>query len=159
MPKPTRGDQLIGPYAKPKVRCSGWAYQPGTLEVGCHEFIPLGTPAWFAWLEQRLAFRVVQVYYVAGSSQPEPLYLSYTVRPERRRRGQVYWYSYKKYHNRRLHGMYLGKAEQVTLAQLDHLALQFLAQINPALYEQICQFGLVHFRKVPQPDPAPVILP
>ncbi len=81
MPRPTRGDQLIGPYAKPKVRGSGCAFQPGTLELKPNQFIPLDTPAWFAWLDQELAFRFKQVYYVAGLSLAEAVYLSYTVRP------------------------------------------------------------------------------
>jgi hypothetical protein len=155
MPRPTRGDKLIGPYAKPKVRGSGWAFQPGTLELNQNEFIPLDTPAWFAWLQQELAFRFEQVYYVAGASRTGPLYLSYTVRPERRQRGPVYWYAYKKYHNRRLGGMYLGKTENVTLVHLDQLALQVLSQINPVFYQQVCQVGLIRFGKGPQPDPDP----
>lgn len=154
MPRPTRGSKLIGPYTKPKVRGSGWSYQPATLELGQDEFVPLDTPAWFAWLEQELAFRFVQVYYLASPSPAEPVYLSYTVRPERRQRGQVYWYAYKKYHNRRLRGTYLGKAENVTLAHLDQLALQFLSQIDPTFYQQVCHWDVVRFRKVPQPDPS-----
>jgi hypothetical protein len=151
MPKPQKGDKLIGPYAKPKVRCSGCAYRPGTLELGPDEFIPLDSAQWFAWLEQELAFRVEQVYYLADQSRPEPYYLSYTARPERRQRGQVYWYPYKKYHNRRLRGTYLGKTEAVTLAQLDRLALQFLAQIDPDFYQQVCQVGLLSFSERPPP--------
>jgi hypothetical protein len=58
MPKPKPGDKLIGPYAKPKVRCSGCAFQPGTLELGPEEFIVLDSAPWFAWLEQKYAIRV-----------------------------------------------------------------------------------------------------
>lgn len=152
MPRPTPGDKLVGPSAKPKVRGSGWAYQPGTLQLSHDEFIPLDSLAWLAWLEQQLAFRFEQVYYVASLGLAEPVYLSYTVRPECRQRGQWYWYAYKKYHNQRLSGTYLGRTESLTLATLDRLALNFLALINPLFYEQICQVGLVRFRKVPQPD-------
>jgi hypothetical protein len=155
MPRPTRGDKLLGPSAKPKVRGSGWAYQPGTLQLGQDHFIPLDSPAWLAWLDQQLAFRFEQVYYVVGRGLAEPVYLSYTVRPERRQRGQGYWYAYKKYHNQRLAGAYLGPTDHLTLAQLDQRALQFLAQINPTFYQQLSQFGLVHFRKGPPPEPAP----
>jgi hypothetical protein len=147
MPKPKKGDKLIGPYAKPKVRCSGWTYQPSSLELGPDEFIPLDSAPWFAWLKQELAFRVEQVYYLADKSRPNPYSLSYTVRPERRQRGQVYWYPYKKYHNQRLRGTYLGKIEMVTLAHLDQLALQFLAQIDPDFYHQVCLVGLLAFPK------------
>lgn len=147
MPKPNQGDKLIGPYAKPKVRCSGCAFQPGTLELGPDQFIPLDSAQWFAWLEQKLAFRVEQVYYLADRNQPKPYDLSFTVRPERRQRGQAYWYAYKKYHNRRLRGTYLGRSQDVTLHHLDQLADQYLAQINPEFYRQLCQVGVRFFPK------------
>jgi hypothetical protein len=151
MPKPQKGASLVGPYAKPKVRCSGWAYQPGTFELRPGEFIPLDSAPWFAWLQQKLAFRVEQIYYLSDRPGGTSYSVSYTVRPERRQRGQIYWYPYKKYHNRRLRGAYLGKTEEVTLARLDQLALQFLAQINPGVYAQVCRLGSVSSRKVPQP--------
>jgi hypothetical protein len=150
MSKPKPGDKLIGPYANPKVRGSGCAFQPGTLELGPDQFIPLDPTPWFAWLAQQLAFRVEQVYYLANKAGLEPYFLSYTVRPECRQRGQVYWYPYKKYHHRRLQGTYLGPIEAVTLAHLDQVALQFLAQIDPDFYQQVCQVGLLTF-----PKPAP----
>lgn len=147
MPKPKKGDKLVGPYAKPKVRCSGFSFQPGTLGFAPDEFIPLDSADWFAWLDLKLAFRVEQVYYLADRPGLEPYYLRYTVRPEHRQRGQVYWYPYKKYHNRRLHSTYLGKIEMVTLARLDQVALQFLAQIDPDFYQQVCHVGLLAFPK------------
>jgi hypothetical protein len=147
MPKPIQGDTLIGPYAKPKVRCSGSAYQPGTLQLAPHHFIRLDSPQWFSWLEQEFAFRVEQVYYLVNRPLTEPYFLSYTVRPERRQRGQLYWFPYKKYHNRRLRSTYLGKIEAVTLAHLDQLAWQFLAQIDPDFYHQVCQVGVLSFPK------------
>jgi len=151
MPKPKKGDKLVGPYAKPKVRCSGWAYRPGTLELSPEHLILLDSVQWFVWLEQEFAFRVEQVYYLADKSSLEPYPLSYTVRPERRQRGQLYWYPYKKYHNQRLYGTYLGKTEMVTLAHLDQLALQFLAQIDPDFYHLVCQVGLLAFPKQTPP--------
>jgi hypothetical protein len=151
MPKPAPASKLIGPSAKPKVRGSGWAYQPGMLELSQEDWIALDSARWFDWLQQAQPFRVVQAYYLVGQASWEPYYLSYTVRPERRQRGQVYWYAYKKYHNRRLQDTYLGLAQAVTLTQLDRLAWQFLAQINPGFYAQAQQVGLVDWRKVPQP--------
>jgi hypothetical protein len=53
-------------------------------------------------------------------------------------------------HNRRLQGTYLGQAQAVTLLQLDQLAWQFLAQIDPVFYAQAQQVGLLDWRKVPQ---------
>ncbi len=158
MPKPQKGDKLIGPYAKPKVRCSGWTYQPGTLELQPGEFIPLDSEQWFAWLEQGLAFRVEQVYYAGNNPRSTAYYLNYTVRPERRRRGRLYWYPYKKYHNRRLCGTYVGKTEELTLARLDQLARQFLAQIKPEFLAQSGQPAATSSRKVPQPNPDPEVL-
>jgi hypothetical protein len=155
MAKPTASHKLIGPYAKPKVRGSGCVFQPGTLALSQNEFLPLDTPAWFAWLQHKLAFRFEQAYYLVGASPTDPFYLSYTVRPERRQRGPVYWYGYKKYHNQRLPGMYLGKTDQVTLDHLDQLALHCLAHIKPLFYRQVCLVGLVRFRTVPPPDPSP----
>ncbi len=146
-------NKLIGPYAKPKARASGCAFQPGTLQLTPDQFIPLDTHAWFQWLELQFAFRVEQVYYLTDQSQP--VFLNYTLRPEPRPRGPLYWFPYKKYHNRRLHPTYLGKTEFVTLANLDRLALQFLAQINPDFYQQVCQLGLLRFQKVPQPELGP----
>lgn len=151
MPRPAPGSKLTGPLAKPKVRGSGWTYQPGTLELDLEEWIKVDSSQWFAWLQQAQPFRVVQAYYLTSQTSLEPYYLSYTVRPERRQRGQLYWYAYKKYHNRRLHGTYLGPAQAVTLVHLDQLAWQFLAQIDPIFYAQAQQVGLVDWRKVPQP--------
>ena len=88
MPRPKKGNKLIGPYAKPKVRCSGSAYQPGSLELAANHFIRLDSAQWFTWLEQELAFRAEQVYYLANRPLSQPYFLSYTVRPERRQRGQ-----------------------------------------------------------------------
>lgn len=150
MPKPAPGSKLIGPSAKPKVRGSGWAYHPGTLELGQDEWLEVDSPQWLAWLQQAQPFRVVQAYYLADPANLEPYYLSYTVRPERRQRGEIYWYAYKKYHNRRLQGTYLGQAQAVTLLHLDQLAWQFLAQIDPVFYAQTQQAGLLDWRKVPQ---------
>jgi len=59
MPKPKKGDKLIGPYAKPKVRCSGWAYRPGTLELSSEHFILLDSDPWFVWLEQGVPVKIL----------------------------------------------------------------------------------------------------
>ena len=153
MPRPKNGETLIGPYAKPKVRCSGCTFQPGTLQLGSDQFIPLDTAQWLAWLDQKLAFRVEQVYYLADRPLTESYSLSYTVRPEQRQRGQLYWYPYKKYHNKRLKGTYLGRSQDITLAHLDQLANQYLAQIEPEFYTQLCQVGLRFLKKYHNPHP------
>jgi hypothetical protein len=148
MSRPQKGSKLIGPYAKPKVRCSGCAYRPGTLQLQDAASIALDSPQWFTWLRQGIAFRVEQVYYPANGGQS--YYLAYTVRPERRQRGGVYWYAYKKHNKRRLPVAYLGQSKAVTLTRLDQAALQFLDQINPELHAEVIHARTLT-RKVPQP--------
>jgi hypothetical protein len=138
-----RSTSLTGPYAKPKVRGSGCLFQPATLEHPADHFLPLDSPAWFAWLKNEVAFRVEQVYHLANTSQSDPFFLRFTVRPERRQRGQLYWYAYKKYHNRRLSGSYLGPSSAVTLYHLDRLASRYLAQIDPDFHLRVAQIGLL----------------
>ena len=47
--------------------------------------ITLDSPEWFAWLEKRLAFRMV--YFPASGAEE----FSFNVRPETRPHGGVYW--------------------------------------------------------------------
>jgi hypothetical protein len=135
MPRPKKGERLIGPYAKPKVRCSDCAYRPGTLQLPSDEFLQVDSAQWFNWLQRGLAFRVEKTYYSADITKP--YCLSYTVRAERRQRGGVYWYAYKKHNQQRLPTVYLGKTENVTLVRLEEIAWQLLAQINPQLYTEM----------------------
>ena len=138
MPRPEKGAKLIGPYAKPKARCSHLAYRPGTLQVSEDDYIAVGSPAWLEWLQRGLAVRVEQVYRT--SNQTEPYYVTYTLRPERRQRGGLYWYAYKKHQKRRLRA-YLGQTEAISLPKLEAVALQFLAHMSPELYAEVTRQG------------------
>jgi LuxR family maltose regulon positive regulatory protein len=72
--------------------------------------ITVGTPAWFAWLEEATAFT-----FTSSSG-------SFTARKERRSRGGWYW---KAYHtaNGTLQKAYLGKLENLTLERLERAAV------------------------------------
>ena len=76
--------------------------------------ILLDTPAWFAWLQtaDRFCF-----------SSPHHSY-RFTARKEKRR-GHYYWYAYMK-NASKLHNIYLGKSERLTLAYLEQAALKLI---------------------------------
>src|SRR5215472_18893559 len=73
--------------------------------------IPIGTAAWFSWLELHRAFS-----FATGR-------LTFTVRKEQRR-GGWYWYAYRRSQGR-LHSFYLGKSAEMTLQRLDEAAAAF----------------------------------
>ncbi len=72
--------------------------------------ILVDTPIWFAWLEtvDRFCFASQQHAY------------RFTARKEKRR-GHFYWYAYMK-DDAKLHNIYLGKSERLTLAYLEQAA-------------------------------------
>ena len=72
--------------------------------------IPVGTPAWFAWLEDATTFT-----FTSPSG-------SFTARKERRTRGGWYWKAYRTV-NGTLQRAYLGKGEHLTLARLERAAV------------------------------------
>jgi LuxR family maltose regulon positive regulatory protein len=71
--------------------------------------IPVGTPAWFAWLERATAFAFTSP---AGR---------FTARKEARARGGWYWKAYHTVHGT-LHRAYLGKTADLTLDRLNQAA-------------------------------------
>jgi LuxR family transcriptional regulator, maltose regulon positive regulatory protein len=88
----------------------------GTLQ-GFHgqpDAIAVGTPAWYAWLEQATTFA-----FTAEQG-------SFTARKERSRQSGWYWKAYRK-HAGTLHRAYLGKSAELTLDRLTAIATQ-LAQ-------------------------------
>jgi hypothetical protein len=74
--------------------------------------IRLDSPAWFAWLQTADRF--------CFSSQHHAY--RFTARKEKRR-GHCYWYAYMK-NASKLHNIYLGKSEHLTLAHLEQAALK-----------------------------------
>jgi len=73
--------------------------------------IAVGTPAWYAWLEQATTFAF------AGEQS------HFTARKERSRRSGWYWKAYRK-HQGTLHRAYLGKSTDLTLDRLTAIASQ-----------------------------------
>ena len=79
--------------------------------------IPVGSAAWFAWLEDATAFT-----FTSPSG-------SFSARKERRTRGGWYWQAYRTA-NGALHKAYLGKRENLTLERLERAAAA-LARASP----------------------------
>src|SRR5262245_49471068 len=72
--------------------------------------IAVGTPAWYAWLEQATTFA-----FAGGQG-------SFTARRERSARAGGYWKAYRR-HKGTLHSAYLGKSADLTLDRLNAVAL------------------------------------
>ncbi len=90
-------------HSIPKAR-DGALHRP-TAEGTSLDPIPIGTAAWFSWLEQHRAFSF------------ETGHLTFTARKEQRP-GGWYWYAYRRSQGK-LHSRYLGKSEELTLERLN----------------------------------------
>jgi len=84
------------------------------LEDGCQRQLTVGTPAWFAWLEQAATFAFV------GEQG------TFTARKEYKKQGGAYWKAYRK-RNSKLQSAYLGKSEALTLERLNNSARKLAA--------------------------------
>ena len=84
---------------------------------GEHHQLRVGTPAWYAWLRTATLFRVRSPFG------------TFTVRREQagNQRGNWYWRAYRK-RDGKLHCVYLGTTEEVTLDQLRTVAATLAAQ-------------------------------
>src|SRR5215472_9212056 len=104
------------PMAKrtPLVRGNTLTHQHEEQE----RMLPVGTPAWYAWLETASSFAFTSE---AGT---------FTARKERagNQRGGWYWKAYRTQHGK-LSSLYLGKAETVTLARLQAVAQTLAAAL------------------------------
>src|SRR5919206_322436 len=89
------------------ARVEGTTLVAAAIEAGP---ITVGTPAWFAWLEDATAFT-----FTSPSG-------SFSARKERRTRGGWYWQAYRTA-NGTLQKAYLGKLENLTLARLERAAV------------------------------------
>jgi predicted ATPase/DNA-binding CsgD family transcriptional regulator len=94
--------------ATPVVQGETLTYQRG----GRDERLPVGTPAWYAWLStaRSFAFRSALGSFTARKE------------PASNKRGGEYWRAYRK-HEGRLHRVYLGKSEELTLDRLNSAAV------------------------------------
>src|SRR5687768_3543483 len=79
--------------------------------------IAVGTPAWYAWLEEASTFAFVGV---AGS---------FTARKEQSGQTGWYWKAYRKHHGR-LHRAYLGKSADLTLDRLHTIAGELAGRVT-----------------------------
>ena len=88
----------------PKI-VSGYLYTEDMLTTGT----PVGSPAWFTWLETAISF------YFEGRTG------TFTAHCEHRQRGGIYWIAYRRHHGR-LTRSYLGKSDQLTVERLVNAA-------------------------------------
>jgi predicted ATPase/DNA-binding CsgD family transcriptional regulator len=86
-------------------------------ENGQDERLPVGTPAWYAWLH------TARTFSFRGASG------TFTARKEQasNKRGGWYWRAYRK-RSGKLHRVYLGKAEEITLERLRAVAAALAGQ-------------------------------
>src|SRR6266849_2412538 len=79
--------------------------------------LPVGTPAWYGWLStaRTFAFRSAFGTFTARKEQAS------------NKRGGWYWRAYRK-RKGKLHRVYLGKSEEVTLERLNTVAAALTAQ-------------------------------
>jgi hypothetical protein len=84
---------------------------------GEHYQLRVGTSAWYAWLRTATSFRVRSPFG------------TFTVRREQagNQRGNWYWRAYHK-RDGKLHRVYVGTAEEVTLERLRAIAARLSAQ-------------------------------
>jgi LuxR family maltose regulon positive regulatory protein len=79
----------------------------GLTEPGHSVAIPIGSPAWRAWLADECHHTFHFVDQAGG----------FTARKERKQRGAWYWVAYRQVRGK-LHKAYLGKTEALKLEQL-----------------------------------------
>jgi len=88
---------------------------------GCRSY-PVGSPAWFDWLQTVSAFRFLSTQPRSHTSRPlRPI----SVRKEKRRQGFL-WYAYLRRLGQ-LHKRYLGRTQTLTREKLDAVALDLNA--------------------------------
>ncbi|MBV9690204.1 MAG: hypothetical protein JO202_10910, partial [Ktedonobacteraceae bacterium] len=94
--------------AMPVVQGETLTYQ----RDGQDERLPVGTPIWYAWLStaRTFAFRSALGTFTARKEQAS------------NKRGGGYWRAYRK-RNGKLHRVYLGKSEELTLDRLNSAAV------------------------------------
>jgi LuxR family maltose regulon positive regulatory protein len=102
--------------ARSTPRVEGGALQGLNDEAGA---IAVGTPAWYAWLEQATTFAFT------GEQG------NFTARKERSGRSGWYWKAYRK-HKGTLHRAYLGKSAELTVDRLSAIAADLARRATAA---------------------------
>jgi len=99
--------------ATPIVQGETLTYQ----QDGREERLPVGTPAWYSWLStaRSFAFRSALGTFTARKE------------PASNKRGGEYWRAYRK-RGGRLHRVYLGKSQELTLNRLNTAAMALVSQ-------------------------------
>src|SRR5918997_6853418 len=92
----------------------GMLHVPG---IGGGPEVEVDSASWIAWLTDP----ETRSFSFQGPS------CRYTARKERRSRGGEYWVAYRK-QGGKLHKTYLGKAEDLTLARLEYVAMVLAAR-------------------------------
>lgn len=105
----------------PKVQAKK-LYLAGAQTATC----PVGSAAWFAWLETASAFRYFPDQQTRVAQGYTRTLFPISVRKEKRRR-QFIWYAYRR-SNGLLHKRYVGETETLTVARLDEVAAWLDAQ-------------------------------
>ena len=95
----------------PVVRAEKVTWSVDRLE---HQF-SVGTPAWYAWLEEISKFA-----YVNDLG-------TFTARKKAGQRDRTYWMAYRKHHGK-LYRAYLGKSHHMTLERLNAVAIMLSGQ-------------------------------
>jgi predicted ATPase/DNA-binding CsgD family transcriptional regulator len=103
--------------------------------------LPVGSPAWYAWLEDASTFAFV------GDMG------TFTARKESTRHGSTYWKAYRKREGK-LRRAYLGKSRDVTLARLQTAAAVLAGQGSGLDAHGVDQAGGERSYHAPSADPA-----
>ena len=100
--------------------------------AGAASSIAVGSPAWYAWLEDATTFAFT-------SAQG-----GFTARKEQRGQTGWYWKAYRK-HKGTLHRAYLGKSADLTLDRLIAIASELAERVTePPALESVSVFGPQH---------------
>jgi hypothetical protein len=109
-------------------RGTPWVKQ-GRLMTETGQSITIGSPSWFDWLQTATRF----------CYSPENSTYRLTARKEKRRQNS-YWFGYLKI-GRKLHNIYLGKAEGLTKTRLDEACDQLVQKSRQKRLPQKTQGG------------------
>jgi hypothetical protein len=112
------------------------------------EKLPVGSPAWFNWLENASRFA-----YRMPINTPDGAFITLTFRRESKQRGGLYWVAYAKDRAGKLHKVYAGKSNMLDSGRLEVVGQRMLKKLLSYPTQRIV---------APKPRPArrkPVVYP